>query len=130
MPKNPVVNGATQAVLDPEQTHIGGVIYTMPDGSQVDVYNTGGEQFSFRTLNPGIKSYSGEGVIGHYPKTIGGHVYQYPIFASVGNAKKAALDTLGEINRRNIGTLALKNVFEWGLEEGSRYYNKYIQNNV
>jgi hypothetical protein len=92
------VQGAISAAPDPN--HSGGVIYTFDDGSTLDIY--GGYGFSYRTLNPGIKAYSGPGVIGTVPKTINGTTYQYPVFDNVQDAETAVLSVLDGYNSGSV----------------------------
>ncbi len=127
--------GAISAV--PDSSRPGGVLYTMLDGSKIEVYNKAGEQgnFAYRTNNPGIQTDpGGKGIIGYVPHiTKKGAVLNYPVYATPDDAREAVLRTLDRINTHNEGPFTVKEVlggdnrrYNWD----SSYYEKYIESQL
>jgi len=118
------------------------VVKTLPNGSTVTIQNSGGDNgnLAYRILNPGIKeltqAYDLPGIIGYYPKTIGGVTYQYPIFDTAADAENAVLSRLDSYNS-TYGGLSVSQVLGGGpngtggtWNPNPNYYSKYIQSSV
>ena len=135
--------GAINAVPDP--THPGGVLYTMPDGSKIEIC-TDAQHFkegnlAYRTTNPGIKSDpGGTGIIGYLPKIIpeekDGHEirreYKYPIYATPQDAQNAVLRMLDRYDAKNGGRLTVAGVLggRGRFNAKETYYKDYIEDIV